>query len=354
VVYLLAAGFGLSLSIEFLTKPYRPLSIYGSGHSHAFEFVSDKAMKALQLSLEIARRPADVLKQLYDPQANSAYAVDPPRDGFWKGLWSDFRTTAIYRLFKDFERPSTFALATRDKTAAQWLAAVFLIIAGGGALLSALLTLPDSYINIHYLQQEKPYLAEIIVHVRSAAKTISNASGSAAFGIVLLSLIVIFLRRFLLVLTKLARAGLAWVIQRLLQGPGARVMGLVVRNAAFGGQCTQVQGPYQLPEKERARRETISHELNQRMNDLSTHTATRAGQAFYYALSEGDATQLRQHILARLTDPKLAHCQYYCEDEIVNRIADLIALPAPSTASADAQSVQSCHEAQTLAGPRLN
>jgi hypothetical protein len=90
------------------------------------------------------------------------------------------------------------------------------------------------------------------------------------------------------------------------------------------------------------------------MNDLSTHTATRAGQAFYYALSEGDATQLRQHILARLTDPKLAHCQYYCEDEIVNRIADLIALPAPSTASADAQSVQSCHEAQTLAGPRLN
>ena len=37
--------------------------------------------------------------------------------------------------------------------------------------------------------------------------------------------------------------------------------------------------------------------------------------------------QLKKHILARLTDPKLAHCQYYCEDEIIDRIADLVAVP---------------------------
>jgi hypothetical protein len=37
--------------------------------------------------------------------------------------------------------------------------------------------------------------------------------------------------------------------------------------------------------------------------------------------------QIKDHVLARLTDPKLAHCQYYCEDEIIDRIAELIAVP---------------------------
>ncbi len=127
--------------------------------------------------------------------------------------------------------------------------------------------------------------------------------------------------------------GIARAFKLFLQGPGAWWMGLIVRNAAFGGQCKKVLRPHELPERERAYRETISDTPNQKMNDLSRKTAAQAGEALYSALAEGDAMQLKEHILARLTDPKLAHCQYYCEDEIINRIAELIASPLPSVAS---------------------
>src|SRR5260370_32425437 len=40
---------------------------------------------------------------------------------------------------------------------------------------------------------------------------------------------------------------------------------------------------------------------------------------------------VRQGQGARLTDPKLVHCQYYCEDEIISRIAELIAAPIGSS-----------------------
>jgi hypothetical protein len=348
---LLAAGFAFLLSYELLTRSHRSVSIYGSGHPHAFEFVPDEAMRALRLSLEIARQPGDVLKQLSSTKATEAYAVDPQRDEFWKAVWSDFRTTAIYRFLKDSGHPSLFARTVNGRTAAQWFATTLYSIGVGATLLASLLVVLEFCIR---LANMGPHLVGGIEYARSMARKTSYTLVDLFFGLALLCLTAMFFWRFLLVLTKLARLGLAWTIQRLLYGPGARIMGLVVRSAAFGGQCTQVLGPYQLPEKERSRRETISEELNQRMDDLSSSTATQAGQALYYALSEGDATRLRQHIVARLTDPELAHCQYYCEDEIVNRIADLIALPAPSTASADAQSVQSCHEAQALAEPHLS
>jgi hypothetical protein len=66
------------------------------------------------------------------------------------------------------------------------------------------------------------------------------------------------------------------------------------------------------------------------MTDLSSKTAAQAGEAL---LVEGDAMQLKAPILSRLTNPELAHCQYYCEDEIINRIAELIAAPYPLVAS---------------------
>jgi hypothetical protein len=110
-------------------------------------------------------------------------------------------------------------------------------------------------------------------------------------------------------------------------------MGLVVRNAAFGGQCKKVLWPHELPDDERACGETISDPLNRKMNDLSRTTAAQAGEALYSAFAEGNAMQLKEHIFARLTDPKLAHCQYCCEDEIINRIANLIASPSSSLTS---------------------
>ena len=134
-------------------------------------------------------------------------------------------------------------------------------------------------------------------------------------------------------LLKFVTLSIAWTVRLLLQGPGAWIMGLVVRNAAFGGQCKEVLWPHELPEKERARLEIISEGLNQRMSDLSRKTATQAGEALYSALAEGDAMQIKEHVRERLTDPKLAHCQYYCEDEIINRIAELIASPPSSLTS---------------------
>jgi hypothetical protein len=111
------------------------------------------------------------------------------------------------------------------------------------------------------------------------------------------------------------------------------MMGKVVRNAAFGGKCEKVLWPQELPEKEQAHSEAISDELDQKMIDLSDKTAAEAGQALYDAVAEGDAMRLKQHILARLTDSRLAHSQYYCEDEIIHRVAELIASPPPSLTS---------------------
>jgi pimeloyl-ACP methyl ester carboxylesterase len=326
---LMTIGFALLFLYEWLTRPRRLSPIYGGGHSHAFEFVPDEAMTALQLSLAIAQRPGEALKQLYSTNTPYEYAVEPPRPEFWKDLWSDFKSTALYRLFKDsgFPNPNSFWQAAKGKDLSQKLAAIFGIIVMAATFIPLLLLLPDSFINIHYFQKERPVLADIVARFRSINKTISNTSGTVAFVIAGLSLSLMFLWRFLLVVIKFARAWLACVVQLFLQGPGVRIMGLVVRNAAFGGQCKHVLGPQQLPENERARNEAISDELNQKMNDLSKNTVAQAGEALYFALAEGDAMQLKKHILARLTDPKLAHCQYYCEDEIINRIAELIAAP---------------------------
>jgi pimeloyl-ACP methyl ester carboxylesterase len=323
---LMAIGFALLLLYECLTRPRRVPPIYGSGHSHAFQFVPDEAMKALQLSLAIAQRPGDTLKQLYSTNAPPEYAVEPPRPKFWKHLWSDFKSTALYRLFKDWKFPGSWQ-AIKSMDLSQKLASIFFIIVFVVTMIPAVLVLPDSFINIYYFEKERPVLAEIVARFRSISKTISNTTVAAALVIAGLSLMLIFLWRSLLVVLEFTRGCLAWAVQLLLQGPGARIMGLVVCNAAFGGQCKQVVWPHGLPEEERARGEAISDELNQKMIDLSTSTAVRAGEALYYALAEGDALQLKKHILARLTDPKLAHSQYYCEEEIISRIAELIAGP---------------------------
>src|SRR5450631_1931552 len=52
---LMTIGFALLFLYEWLTRSRRLSPIYGRGHSHAFEFVPDEAMTALQLSLAIAQ-----------------------------------------------------------------------------------------------------------------------------------------------------------------------------------------------------------------------------------------------------------------------------------------------------------
>ena len=223
--------------------------------------------------------------------------------------------------------PTAFGRWLDRESYPQKLASIFVLMVMVATAIPFILLLPDSFINVHYPENERPVLAEIVKTFRTIPKTFSNTAGTVAFVIAALSLLLMFLWRFLLVAIKFARAGLAWVVRLLLQGPGVRIMGLVVRNAAFGGQCRQVLGPQELPDGELARSEAISTELNQKMSALSINTAAQAGEAFYFALAEGDALQIKEHILSRLTDPKLAHCQYYCENEIIDRIAELIAVP---------------------------
>ncbi len=90
-----AIAFGLMLLVEWVWLSAPQLPIYGAGHAHAFEFTGDEAMKALRLSLEFARRPKDVLKQLFSTKAPRKYAVDPPVDPsppkLWKILWLDLK-----------------------------------------------------------------------------------------------------------------------------------------------------------------------------------------------------------------------------------------------------------------------
>jgi hypothetical protein len=325
---LMAFGFALLFLYEWLTRPRRVHPIYGSGHAHAFQFVADEAMNALQFSLAIAHQPVDALKQVYSTKAPREYAVEPLRPAFWRDLWSDFESTALYRLFRDSGFPGSLWRAAKSKDRSKKLASIFVIIIWVSTMVPLVLLLPDSFINIHYFEKEKPLLAEIVAGFRSINKTISSTAVTVALVIAWLSLSLMFLWRSLLVVLKFATIQLTSVVQLILQGPGAWIMGLVVRNAAFGGQCKQVLGPQQLSEQESACSEVISDELNKKMIALSSNTATRAAEALYFALAEGDAMQIKKHILARLTDPKLAHCQYYCEDEIIGRVAELIAIPA--------------------------
>jgi hypothetical protein len=143
-----------------------------------------------------------------------------------------------------------------------------------------------------------------------------------------LYLITMVLWRFIFgVIFRVASLISSWLRRLCLHGPDAWFMCYVVRNAAFGGQCKQVSGMRQLPKNERARSEAISDELSQRMKDLSASYSASAGKALYAAAAEGEVVELKKNIHAQLTDRRLAHCQYYCEDEIINRIAELIAAP---------------------------
>ena len=333
---LMAIGFGSFFLDEWWTRPGRQLPIYGSGHAHAFEFAPDEPMKALQLSLGFARRPGDILKQLFSTKAPPEYAVDPPRPEFWKGLWSDFKKTAPFRLPKritkalqPMERMQWMQLSrpVRSMSPVQKLTAILYVV----FVLFWLLIVIVVTVSIFYGSNEMLILIERLFNLTHAvdwALTLPNLLIAA------LILTLMLFWSFLSVVSKFARLSIGRAFQLFLRGPvGAWIMGAVVRNAAAGGQCKKVLRPSELPEKERARRETISDKLNEKMNDLSTKTAAQAGEALYSALAEGDAMQLKDHILARLTNPKLAHCQYYCEDEIINRIAELIAAPYPLVAS---------------------
>jgi hypothetical protein len=313
VSILMAVAFGSLLLVTWLTRPRRRLPTYGSGHAHAFEFASDEAMKALQLSLGFAQRPGDVLEQLFSTKAPPEHVVDPPRPEFWKGLWS----------LRKRLQSGQFSLPTGSTSpVVQMLTAIlsviftcFLIFVGILAILNDVFPPFSKFLGSHGS-----------LNLIERLYNLTHAMYSAFYAIAVFILILMFFLSFLSVVIKFVRLSAAWLFHLFLRGPGgAWIMGAVVRNAAVGGQCKMVLRPPELPEKERALRETISDKLNEKMNDLSSMTAARAGEALYSALAEGDAMKLKEHIFARLTNPELAHCQYYREDEIIYRIAELIA-----------------------------
>ncbi len=85
----------------------------------------------------------------------------------------------------------------------------------------------------------------------------------------------------------------------------------------------------------------VEHRLVLQTRDPATVCGTPRPKTLYSALAEDDAMQIKDHVRERLTDPKLAHCQYYCEDEIIDRLADLIASPPSSLAAGFNSSKQS-------------
>ena len=314
---LMAIGFGLILLQEWWkwwTRPRRQLPIYGSGHAHAFEFADDEAMKALRLAVGFAQRPRDFLKWLFSTKAPPEYAVEPPqRPKFWKVFWADFRKTASVQMLAPSGKPAESMSPIR-----KFIQVVFNIF----GIIIIIYIIMLEFFSYQPTASMKDTVHQIYKHMALVAMGLFATAG--------VTLIMMFSLRFLSTLYKFLKSGVAWQVHVFLQGPGAWIMGVVVRNAAFGGQCKKVLRPQELSEKERVRGETISDKLNQKMKDLSGKTAAQAGEALYFALAEGDALEIKKHIRERLTDPKLAHCQYYCEDEIINRIAELIASPPSS------------------------
>lgn len=316
--FLMASVAVLFLIHGWWTRPEQRQSIYGKGRAHAFEFEHDEAILVLKKAMEFAKQPGETLKQIMKKKP-TIYARPPKRLTIWETIWLNFKKNSAYQFLIDLLNGlwNPKIIHIQDKMNRSDL---------GRAIVNNFGLLSGMIFVLIFVLGLWPVSAGMNVNGMELGPIILFKLFSV---IVLLCFTILIIMAFLEILSALFKflvLAYEWMLDLFLRGPGARIMGKVVRNAAFGGQCEEVSRPQELlPETERARSEIISKELQKKMNELSDKTAARAGQALYAAFSDGEVRQFKEHILARLTDSELAHCKYYCEDEIIKCIAELIA-----------------------------
>lgn len=246
-------------------------SLYGSGRPHAFAFASDEAVGGLTQTVNIMGQPRKYVAQLMDRGVSRGFAVAPTRS------YSEYTFTDTWPMLT---LKSSIWDVTRSGVQAVALPFRILMV-----LVSIFGLIPESLILFaHWLP-----------------------------------------RAWSSVQAKISR----W----LLEGPGAIVAGRVIRDSVVGADQGRLQGVSHLPPEVR-QLEPISAELNDRMTVVARQFTGALGEGLHAGLTLGPEDELKQNVLAHLADSKLAHSQYYQEQEIIEKAAALIA--AVSRAAADA------------------
>lgn len=261
---------GLAAFIEagrvFLKDPLekrKRSSLYGSGRPYAFAFVSDEAVGGLTQTVNVMGRPRKFVAQFMERSGAGSFAVAPTRP------YNQYRFTETWPMLtlKNLDRKGS----------------------SGGK--RSLLFLP--FVILMVLTCIFALIAESLIYL---AYWLPRAWSSAR--------------------SKVSR----WF----LEGPGAIVAGRVIRDAAVGADQGHLLGISQFP-PEVQQLEPISAELNERMSAVARQFTGSLGEALHAGLTLGPEDELKRNVLAHFSDPRLAHSQYYQEQEIIERAAARIA-----------------------------
>lgn len=248
-------------------------SLYGSGRPCAFVFASDEAVGGLTQTVRTMAQPRKFVAQFMEPGAARGVAVAPARS------YSQYRFTDTWPMLTlkgfNWRGPATGA--------------------------RALLLLPFRILTA---------LAAVFALIPESMIVIANWLP----------------RAWSLVRSKISR----W----LLEGPGAIVAGRVIRDSSVGADQGPLVGISHLP-PEVQQLEPISAELDDRMSAVARQFTNSVGEAFHATLTFAPEDELKRNVLAHLSEPTLAHSQYYREPEIIQKVAARIA--EASRAAADTE-----------------
>lgn len=238
-------------------------SLYGSGRPFSFAFASDEAVGGLIQTVKTMEQPQKFVAQFMEHGATRGIAVAPARS-YSQYMFKDTWPMLTLKGF-NWKGPSSGARSP-----------LLLPLRILTALVAIFALIPESMI---FIANRLP-------------------------------------RAWSLVRSKISR----W----LLEGPGAIVAGRVIRDSSVGADQGRLMGISHLP-PEVQQLEPISAELDDRMSAVARQFTGAVGEAFHATLTLAPGDELKRNVLAHLSEPTLAHSQYYREQEIIEKTAARIA-----------------------------
>jgi hypothetical protein len=245
-------------------------SLYGSGRPHAFAFASDETIGGLTQTVNIMGQPRKYVAQL-DRNVSRGFAVTPTRS------YSEYKFTETWPMLT----------LKRDGSNRSWdRQSVLLMPFGILVVLTAIFGLIPEVLIL---------LAHWVPRTWSSVQS------------------------------KISR----WLSRE----PGAILAGRVVRDSVVGADEGRFQAVSHLPPGVQ-QLEPISAELNERMSAVAQQFTSAVGDGLHAGLTFGPEDDLKKNVLSYLSDRRLAHSQYYQEQEIIERAAALIAGVSQAAANA--------------------
>lgn len=251
------------LFIKNPTEPHKRTSLYGSGRPYAYAFACDEAVGGLIRTDSTMRQPRKLFEQFMARAAPGTHAVAPSRP------YSQYTFTNTWPVLTLRGLPNLI----RQRNA---LSLLFLPVRLWLICVCALAVIPECLI--------------LAAHVLPRAVSTLRSRVSRWF----------------------------------LEVPGALIAGRVMRSAAVGADKSKFLGISRLP-PEVQQLESISPELEERMNDITKELTASIGSALHSGLGIATIDDLKASVLAHFSDPRLAHSQYSREQEIIEKVASRVA-----------------------------